>query len=56
MAEEFKRLDRKLVYHERSSIITGTPFRFRTGTSQNGILSGIRARLRSFLCERMESF
>lgn len=27
---------------ERSSIITGTPFRFRTGTSQNGILSGIR--------------
>ena len=51
MAEEFKRLDRKLVYH-------GTIIDYYRDTIQvpNGILSGIRARLRSFLCERMESF
>ena len=54
MAEEFKRLDRKLVYH--GTIIDYYRDTIRTGTSQNGILSGIRARLRSFLCERMESF
>lgn len=56
MAEEFKRLDRKLVYH-------GTIIDYYRDTIQvpNGNIAewdfiGIRVRLRSFRCGRMESF
>ena len=56
MAEEFKRMDRKLVYH-------GTIIDYYRDTIQvpNGNIAewdfiGHMARLRSFLCERMESF
>ena len=56
MAEEFKRLDQKLVYHGTIIDYYRDTIQVRTGTSQNGILSGIRVRLRSFRCGRMESF
>lgn len=56
MAEEFKRLDRKLVYHGTIIDYYRDTIQVPNGNSQNGILSGIRVRRGRSGAGRMESF